>query len=929
FQPKTPARLLSSLARVSLTPRPAVRCDSVCVCSFLGRNTRASQAPRKSTQDTMRVPRWARDLRSKALKGLSLKDACLAGPDCDADHGAPPACGHAPPGAPPGADAFAAAWVAKHLAAGGAGSMEEALIAACTEGSSGVDAALLRDVLGRADGDPRAAVGALAALAASGAAPPPAPGAPHDGWMLGPPKPACHAQRVRAADGINKMRATRDGEIEAMLRLLCAVFDTDTATCALLTGECIYIVGGCGAIQPCICPDRWGFCGWSFLNAVHELLVIEDMDTDARFAANFFVVDPAFRLKFYVAAPLVSTDGHRLGTLCVMGHTAQRFDATRAQCLANLAEMMVRQLERKWAQQLAERSDVGAAVTRLRPLAAYDTPYLVVDTAASPWRVMHMNVPAADTLGMEWGASYDELANDREGRPRAHFEGVPLPDLFDLSAAAAEWKAGGWEFALGGVQGGARAELAGRRFTLHFRLATSSEGLDAGQPLVGVPSFVALCPDGFGRSLFFARLSGGGRPAAGTPGPAPRRAAGAGAGGGDAAAALSAAALGVLGRGDSAEYLPCITAPGGWGPPLLGSGGGAGRGGVALGWACPIEGLLLGPLLGRGSYGRVYRGVYHGQPVAVKIIDSVQLIARDAAGEPLEVSLTRGLGHPNLMRTVTHAFSDAAAAPGGGGKAAAGRTVCWMVFEYADRGTVADAVVKGWFRTDRDPTKGATDLRQVALTGLEVAGAMAYLHARGVLHGDLCGGNIMMQAPPAPPSAPAPFPAAKVGDFGLCRRLAGPGQRLRLSNDSYGTVTHVAPEVLLEGAATQASDVYSFGVMMHEMLTGSRAWAGLSHSAVVLQVSVLGRDLAIPEGLPPPLDALMRNCLSRDAAARPSFAEAAAALAGWLQETRGDDLSGTRVGRRAAPEAAAGEAPAGGVGATPPCACARQDAGTA
>jgi len=43
--------------------------------------------------------------------------------------------------------------------------------------------------------------------------------------------------------------------------------------------------------------------------------------------------------------------------------------------------------------------------------------------------------------------------------------------------------------------------------------------------------------------------------------------------------------------------------------------------------------------------------------------------------------------------------------------------------------------VKGWFRTDRDPTISATDLRRVAVAALEVAGALAYLHARGVLHG--------------------------------------------------------------------------------------------------------------------------------------------------------------------------------------------------
>jgi hypothetical protein len=103
------------------------------------------------------------------------------------------------------------------------------------------------------------------------------------------------------------------------------------------------------------------------------------------------------------------------------------------------------------------------------------------------------------------------------------------------------------------------------------------------------------------------------------------------------------------------------------------------------------------------------------------------------------------------------------------------------------------------------------------------------------------------------------------------------------------------------------------------MLTGTRAWAGLSHAAVVLQVSVLGRELEVPAGLPPALDALLRSALSRDPSARPTFAAAADALAAWLQDVKGQDLSGTPVGRRAP------EGEGGGEAAAPPCAaaCAR------
>jgi hypothetical protein len=38
----------------------------------------------------------------------------------------------------------------------------------------------------------------------------------------------------------------------------------------------------CCSAQVCVCPDRWGFCGWSFLNPNHELNVVENMEEDAR-----------------------------------------------------------------------------------------------------------------------------------------------------------------------------------------------------------------------------------------------------------------------------------------------------------------------------------------------------------------------------------------------------------------------------------------------------------------------------------------------------------------------------------------------------------------------------------------------------------------------------------------------------------------------
>ena len=67
---------------------------------------------------------------------------------------------------------------------------------------------------------------------------------------------------------------------------------------------------------------------------------------------------------------------------------------------------------------------------------------------------------------------------------------------------------------------------------------------------------------------------------------------------------------------------------------------------------------------------------------------------------------------------------------------------------------------------------------------------------------------------------------AKIGDFGLSRLM---GNCSNVDTNTYGTLTHMPPEVVVSGQVSAAADVYSFGVLLYEMIAGERAWAGLSH----------------------------------------------------------------------------------------------------
>jgi serine/threonine protein kinase len=63
----------------------------------------------------------------------------------------------------------------------------------------------------------------------------------------------------------------------------------------------------------------------------------------------------------------------------------------------------------------------------------------------------------------------------------------------------------------------------------------------------------------------------------------------------------------------------------------------------------------------------------------------------------------------------------------------------------------------------------------------------------------------------------------QLADFGFSRKL---NYTEMLQTNSYGSVTHMPPELLGEGLLSKAADVYSLGVLLWQMYNGSRPWAG-------------------------------------------------------------------------------------------------------
>lgn len=110
------------------------------------------------------------------------------------------------------------------------------------------------------------------------------------------------------------------------------------------------------------------------------------------------------------------------------------------------------------------------------------------------------------------------------------------------------------------------------------------------------------------------------------------------------------------------------------------------------------------------------------------------------------------------------------------------------------------------------------------------------------------------------------------------------------------------------------------------MLTGSRAWAGMSAPSVVVQVAVLKRSLAVPQALPPALKTLLTSALNPDPLQRPTFDVIVEQLTSFVQQSRAvdweqwqgavdaahaEEAAAIKAADAAAPDAAAAEVPAG------------------
>jgi serine/threonine-protein kinase len=277
---------------------------------------------------------------------------------------------------------------------------------------------------------------------------------------------------------------------------------------------------------------------------------------------------------------------------------------------------------------------------------------------------------------------------------------------------------------------------------------------------------------------------------------------------------------------------------------------------MSIGYREQLQGILggaysVGPELGGGGMSHVFEAheTVLDRDVVIKVLLPELAVGVKAERFHREVAVAARLQHPNIVGVL-------AAGEGEG-----------LLYYVMPR-------VEGESLRARLDRVSRLDIPEALQILRDVARALAYAHAHGVVHRDIKPENILLSGR-----------AAAVADFGIAKALTvsrdeGSSQTTGLgaltqAGTAVGTLAYMSPEQAAgDPAADHRTDIYSFGVVAYEALCGGRPFTGQSPQAIL---AAQFRDAPEPlcdrrPDVPDALADLIARCLATDPADRPQSA---------------------------------------------------------
>jgi len=291
-----------------------------------------------------------------------------------------------------------------------------------------------------------------------------------------------------------------------------------------------------------------------------------------------------------------------------------------------------------------------------------------------------------------------------------------------------------------------------------------------------------------------------------------------------------------------------------------------------------ISGKLLDRYLVLEKIGEGMSWVYRAHDVLLNCLVVLKRVPAWALGDPNRVArllqearCLRALNHRNIVQIL-----DVGAVDG----------IAFIVLEFVPGKTLNQVI-----------TSRTLTLREAFQYAMQIAAALAQVHAAGIIHRDLKPSNVLVGGDGL----------IKVLDFGLAKPMVplrnNSAQEYHgilsspetLAGEVLGSIGYMSPEQAVGLPADYRSDIFSFGVMLYEMLASRRAFRAETDIEAMKQIQ-MGRPMELPQTIPPAISQLVWRCLEKQPELRfPSAKELLAAMS-ILAETN-DVVSVTRPKR--------------------------------